>query len=79
MKSRYEYVLFDLDGTLIDSAEGVIDAFVYSLGKFGIDPGDRESMKKLVGPVLKESFQQVYHFNSENVEEVLRYYAAIVL
>ena len=74
MKSRYEYVLFDLDGTLIDSADGVIDAFVYSLGKFGIDPGDRESMKKLVGPVLKESFQQVYHFDSENVEEVLRYY-----
>ena len=74
MKSRYEYVLFDLDGTLIASAEGVIEAFEYALGKYGIDPGDRESMKKLVGPVLKESFQKVYHFDSETVEEVLRYY-----
>ena len=74
MKSRYKFVLFDLDGTLIASAEGVIEAFEYALSKFGIDPGDRESMKKLVGPVLKESFQKVYHFDSETVEEVLRYY-----
>ena len=41
MKSRYDYILFDLDGTLIASAEGVIEAFEYALSKIGIDPVDR--------------------------------------
>ena len=74
MQSRYEYIIFDLDGTLIASAEGVIDAFVYALSHFGIEATDRESMKKLVGPVIKESFQKVYHFDGDDLDRALRYY-----
>ena len=35
---NYRYVLFDLDGTLTESGEGIINSAVYALKKFGIEP-----------------------------------------
>ena len=35
---NYRYVLFDLDGTLTESGEGIINSAVYALKKFGIKP-----------------------------------------
>ena len=34
---KYEAVFFDLDGTIIDSGEGVSNSVLYALKKFGID------------------------------------------
>ena len=36
MDRSYQYLLFDLDGTLTDSAEGITNSAAYALEKFGI-------------------------------------------
>jgi len=49
-------ILFDLDGTLTDSGEGIVNCFNYALVHFGIPARSREELRVVVGPPLHESF-----------------------
>lgn len=49
-------ILFDLDGTLTDSGEGIINCVIFALEHFGLPIPDRESLRYFVGPPLHESF-----------------------
>ena len=70
---NYRYVLFDLDGTLTESGEGIINSAVYALKKFGIEP-EMSTMTKFLGPPLKDSFRDFYGFYDENCEQAVKYY-----
>ena len=48
-------ILFDLDGTLTDSGEGIINAASLALEHFGIPVPDRQAMKVFVGPPLRDT------------------------
>ena len=52
----FEYILFDLDGTLTDSGEGIINCVIYALERFGLPIPPRDSLRYFVGPPLHESF-----------------------
>ena len=49
-------ILFDLDGTLTDSGEGIINCVIYALERFSLPIPPRESLRYFVGPPLHESF-----------------------
>ena len=49
-------ILFDLDGTLTDSGEGIINCAILALEHFGCPIPTREEMRIFVGPPLHESF-----------------------
>lgn len=49
-------ILFDLDGTLTDSGEGIINCAQMTLERFGLPVPTREEMRVFVGPPLGESF-----------------------
>ncbi len=49
-------ILFDLDGTLTDSGEGIINCAILALEHFGCPIPSREQMRVFVGPPLHESF-----------------------
>lgn len=49
-------ILFDLDGTLTDSGEGIINCVIYALERFGLPIPSRDSLRYFVGPPLHESF-----------------------
>ena len=49
-------ILFDLDGTITDSGEGIINCVIYALERFGLPIPERESLRYFVGPPLHESF-----------------------
>ena len=57
---KYSLALFDFDGTIIDSAQGIIDSVLYALHKFGIQETDRERLRAFIGPPLFESFRDFY-------------------
>ena len=49
-------ILFDLDGTLTDSGEGIINCVIYALERFGLPIPSRDALRYFVGPPLHESF-----------------------
>lgn len=49
-------ILFDLDGTLTDSGEGIINCAILALEHFGLPIPSREELRVFVGPPLHESF-----------------------
>jgi phosphoglycolate phosphatase len=52
-----KHILFDLDGTLTDSGEGIINCASLALAHFGIPVPDRQTMRAFVGPPLSETFE----------------------
>ncbi len=49
-------ILFDLDGTLTDSGEGILNCFEITLKHFGLPIPARSSLRAVVGPPLRDSF-----------------------
>ena len=49
-------ILFDLDGTLTDSGEGIMNCAALALEHFGLPVPDREQMRVFVGPPLDQTF-----------------------
>ena len=54
----YRYILFDLDGTLTDSREGIFNSVRYSLEKLGRPCPPYETLLRFVGPPLQDSFMR---------------------
>lgn len=73
MKS-YETILFDLDGTITDSAPGITNSVIYALKNYGIKETDYEKLCKFIGPPLVDSFQEYYGFSKEKALEAVEYY-----
>ncbi|MGI5877122.1 MAG: HAD hydrolase-like protein [Christensenellales bacterium] len=67
-------VMFDLDGTLTDSAEGIVRSIRYALAKLGIREDDPERLKRFIGPPLKDSFREIYGIDEDMLDQVLAWY-----
>ncbi len=66
-------ILFDLDGTLIDTNELIIASFVHTIERYGKRPFSREEIIEFIGPPLKDSMQQI---DAERVDELIDAYRA---
>lgn len=66
-------ILFDLDGTLTDSGEGIINCASLALEHFGLSVPSREEMRVFVGPPLSETFQR-FGVSADKTEEAIAVY-----
>ncbi|MBQ4630013.1 MAG: HAD hydrolase-like protein [Clostridia bacterium] len=72
--SKYKYLLFDLDGTILDSFEGVAKSFAYALESYGIHVKDLNELLPILGPPLRDAFMELYGFSEEEaVRAVAKY------
>lgn len=70
----YKYVLFDLDGTLTDSKEGIIKSVAYALTRMGETTEGRLDQHVVVGPPLLMTFEKTYGFSVEKSKKVYAYF-----
>ncbi len=66
-------ILFDLDGTLTDSGEGIVNCALLALEHFGLPLPDRETMRVFVGPPLHETFVK-FGVPADKAEEAVAVY-----
>lgn len=71
---QYQYILFDLDGTLTEPKEGITKSVAYALKFYGIEVDNLDSLCKFIGPPLKESFMNYYGFDDRKAEEAVEKY-----
>lgn len=55
----WKYILFDLDGTLTDSSQGITGCVAYALKKSGYSVPGMEALLEYIGPPLVRSFQEL--------------------
>ena len=66
-------VFFDLDGTLTDSGEGIINCAILALEHFGLPIPSREEMRVFVGPPLDQTFIK-FGVPADKADEAIRVY-----
>ena len=71
---HYELLLFDLDGTLADTAEGVLNSVVHTLRAYGIAVADKSSLLPFMGPPLGSSFRRFYGFSEAESRRAVEIY-----
>lgn len=81
MKSQYKNILFDLDGTITDSANGITNAVKYGIHKmreiypdFNIKLPEDNVLRKFIGPPLDMSFKKYIYDNQDKAMEFIKYY-----
>lgn len=71
MNNRIHTVLFDLDGTLIDTNELIISSFMHTFETFYPQQYKRQDILPFIGPPLRDTFETI---DAEKVEEMIRTY-----
>ena len=66
-------ILFDLDGTLTDSGEGIMNCAIAALEHFGLPVPERKALRVFVGPPLRDSFPR-FGVPVEKVDEAIAVY-----
>ncbi len=67
-------VLFDLDGTLIDSEIGIVTSIEYALAQLGAAIPPREALRDWIGPPLRTTFPRVLGDDADAVERAVAHY-----
>lgn len=70
----FKYILFDLDGTLTDSKEGIIKCVQYALKEIGIDEPDLNKLLPFIGPPLVWSFMNYYGLSENEAKKAVEKY-----
>lgn len=70
----FQYILFDLDGTLTDPKVGITKSVQYALQALGIEEPDLDKLEPFIGPPLKDSFMEFYGFHHEQTEIAVEKY-----
>lgn len=67
-------VLFDLDGTILDSAPGIVDALTATFTHLGVPVPTRDEFMAYIGPPLLDSLQERAGLSEEKAREALSIY-----
>ena len=68
---RWDTVLFDMDGTLTDSQEGIVKSVSYALERLGRELPPRDTLTAFVGPPLHESFSAICGMDEAETERAV--------
>lgn len=67
---KYEAVIFDVDGTLLDTAEGVLASVSYAIEKCGLLPLSEEQMLTFIGPPIQKSLANYYELEPSEIQKI---------
>ncbi|MDD6011809.1 MAG: HAD hydrolase-like protein [Oscillospiraceae bacterium] len=72
--SKYDYVIFDFDGTVVDTGEGIIVSLQYAFEQMGDEVPSKDDLRRFIGPPLFYSFTEFYSISEDRVEEYIKKY-----
>jgi phosphoglycolate phosphatase len=74
MSSPYTAILFDLDGTIVDSAPGITATLAYTFERLGLPVPPPAELLRWVGPPLLDSFRDLADFDPATSQRALDFY-----
>jgi len=73
-KPVFAAVLFDFDGTVVDSSEGIYNSVLYALETFGYPRPDAETLRYFIGPPLTHSFMHLFGADEARAQALVEKY-----
>lgn len=70
MHNRYDIVVFDVDGTLLDTTEGVIKSVKKTIQTSGLHELTISELLTFIGPPIHDSFKRVYGLEGDILQEL---------
>lgn len=67
---KFDTLLFDLDGTLTDSTEGILNCLIYAIERMGFEVPEDTNI--FLGPPIRQSFAEFLGMNGDQVDEAVR-------
>lgn len=71
---KYSAILFDLDGTITNSFEGITKSVQYALSKLNFPVLEQEELRCFIGPPLKDSFEEFCQMDSSAAQKAVEFY-----
>lgn len=71
MSKKYKAVVFDVDGTLLDTTEGIAAAVEYAIAEAGLTPLTPQEIRTFIGPPIQQSFHRTYGIEDEKLQELV--------
>ena len=71
---RYDCLIFDLDGTLMDTSLGIIRSVQYALRGMRLPDDDLARIRRFIGPPLHAAFSELYGMDDAQATEAVRLY-----
>ena len=71
---KYRYYLFDFDGTIADTGEGIRRSVAYSAEKLGYAVPDVEVLNRFIGPPLHDSYKRYFGMTDDQAEHAIQVY-----
>lgn len=65
---KYQAVIWDIDGTLLNTEEGLVAAYQYTIEKLKLPHKTAEEIKGFIGPVPQVVFQEKFMMNSKDAQ-----------
>lgn len=72
--SRFDYVIFDFDGTVADTGEGILKSLQYSFIAMGDPAPELSDLKKFIGPPVYYSYTHFYDISEDKVDLYVKKY-----
>lgn len=72
--ATFDYVIFDFDGTVADTGEGILKSLQYSFTAMGDPAPDLSDLKKFIGPPVYYSYTHFYGISEEKVDLYIKKY-----
>lgn len=67
-----KYILFDLDGTLSDSSEGIINTFKHTLEEMNYEIPSYDELYTFIGPPIAETFEKTLGMSEDEVQQAIK-------
>lgn len=71
---KFQYVIFDFDGTIADTSRGVYDSIIYALQSYGYEVPNEDVLASFLGPPLHASFMRATGCDDKTAEKLTAKY-----
>jgi len=70
----FKYILFDLDGTLINSEAGVLRCIKLALKEINQEDAPYSTLRKMIGPPFRQSMKEFFGVEGQEIENLIKKY-----
>lgn len=67
---KYRLAVFDLDGTLLDTTQGILASVRYTIQYFSLPPLSQDLLLSFIGPPIQNSFAKAYGLSGSILQEI---------